>query len=374
MSSVKTNAGKPYFDSLDGLRGVAMIMVLVFHFARMAITNFSFEIGWLGLQIFFVLSGFLITRILLNDKGGSFGMYVKKFYARRSLRIFPLYYIYLALLVVIYLTTSEPEIFPTYLPYLLTYTYNFSILSTNWDFSRLFVHLWSLSVEEQFYFVWPFAVFFLSREWLKRLIILLILLIPAIRVIVALYVTSGIGINDPERVGNVIYWFSLSHFDAFAIGGAINFLGPTLLSLSKKFWLLLTFVVCVIAMALNSVALNYQGHFEISSLGLPLHSIYNMQHLWSYTLLNFLFASLIWYLMSAKWTLFDLKPLRLVGKLSYGMYIFHFLLIVLYERIYNKIIYNDIVTFILYFTVCLMVSYFTYVVVEKKFLKLKSRF
>ena len=159
-----------------------MLLVLVFHFARIKSSTFKFEIGWVGLQIFFVLSGFLITKILLASREKSLKDFLRQFFLRRALRIFPLYYGYLVFLLLLFFAFHEPKDILSYSTYLFTYSYNFSILSNDWEFSRMYVHLWSLSVEEQFYLVWPFAVYFLSVSSLKKLMVGLILVIPLFKI------------------------------------------------------------------------------------------------------------------------------------------------------------------------------------------------
>lgn len=79
----------PYVPALDGLRGIAIILVLALHYSLL-------PCGWIGVQIFFVLSGYLITKILLQEKTRPLGEYLKRFYVRRSLRIFPLYFFFFA--------------------------------------------------------------------------------------------------------------------------------------------------------------------------------------------------------------------------------------------------------------------------------------
>src|SRR5437762_11933724 len=104
-----------YIRSLDGVRALAIILVMTFHFE---ITHF----GWLGVQLFFVLSGFLITGILWKEKTreAPVSYKLKKFWVRRTLRIFPLYFGYLAVLGLTYVLFHFPSYYPTYIPYLLT--------------------------------------------------------------------------------------------------------------------------------------------------------------------------------------------------------------------------------------------------------------
>jgi len=110
-----------YIKALDGLRAVAIILVMMFHYG---IIGF----GWLGVQIFFVLSGFLITGILLKLKNEEtfFGKKIKRFYARRSLRIFPVYYLYLLVFLLCFIVFAVPADFGYKAPYLFTYTYNYT--------------------------------------------------------------------------------------------------------------------------------------------------------------------------------------------------------------------------------------------------------
>jgi peptidoglycan/LPS O-acetylase OafA/YrhL len=360
-----------YFHSLDGIRGLAVLFVSVFHFGRMKTSSLKFEIGWVGLQIFFVLSGFLITKILLATKGNSLSSFFRQFYLRRALRIFPLYYGYLLLILMLSFAFNEQKDLK-YAYFLFTYSYNFSIFQEGWELSRMHVHLWSLSVEEQFYLIWPFAIYFLSVKSLKKLMLCLILIIPLLRFALEVYLTNTFASKDQELIGNMVYWFSLSNFDAFAIGGAINFLGNDLLGFNKKRWLILTMAICIVVAILNGSKLSSIGIYDISSFGFPLHSTLNEQHLWSYTLLNFFFAALIWNTLTAKRTPFNFKPLQGIGKISYGMYVFHFLILIVFDKL-RIFIYNDLVTLIIYLFTCIAVSYLSYYGIEKRILSFKNK-
>jgi peptidoglycan/LPS O-acetylase OafA/YrhL len=163
-----------HVNSLDGIRGIAVALVMLFHFGAL-------PAGWVGVQIFFVLSGYLITQILLREKEKQqFGDFLGRFYWRRSLRIFPLYFTFLALALVAYTGFGEPKSFATDWPYLATYTTNFGRLRST-DIGPIFVHLWSLAVEEQFYLFWPLLVYFLPMHIFKRALIAIIALTPLLR-------------------------------------------------------------------------------------------------------------------------------------------------------------------------------------------------
>jgi peptidoglycan/LPS O-acetylase OafA/YrhL len=161
-----------HVPALDGLRGVAVLLVLAFHFAHIdgeggAVERVLLGVtrsGWAGVDLFFVLSGLLITGILLDARGNS--GYFRAFYLRRVLRIFPLYYAYLAVLFfLVPLVLPAVDVRSDTQGWLWTYLGNV-LFSRERGFhaSPLTGHFWSLAVEEQFYLVWPFLVWLLPRR------------------------------------------------------------------------------------------------------------------------------------------------------------------------------------------------------------------
>jgi peptidoglycan/LPS O-acetylase OafA/YrhL len=160
-----------YSPALDGLRAVAVVSVMLFHLD-------AFALGWAGVPLFFVLSGYLITSILLTHREQSLGSYLGDFYWRRTMRIFPLYYAYLAVNAVACLAKALPLVgYGWFLTYLANYLIGV-------DYGRpgdgWVDHLWSLAVEEQFYLIWPAVVFFVAGS-LRGITIVLILAAPVIR-------------------------------------------------------------------------------------------------------------------------------------------------------------------------------------------------
>jgi len=162
-----------YIKQLDGLRFVAIFMVLIAHWVENSFENpFLKNIPFgTGVTFFFVISGFLITRILLgfklaNEASERSNWYsIKSFYVRRTLRIFPIYYLLiLFLLAVGFQNTRE------LLPWLLSYSLNIKMGITN-AYTGNFTHFWSLAVEEQFYIFWAFLIVFLPKKYLKGLIL-----------------------------------------------------------------------------------------------------------------------------------------------------------------------------------------------------------
>jgi peptidoglycan/LPS O-acetylase OafA/YrhL len=210
--------------ALDGVRGIAILLVLVHHFTVFSPAS-PFEaalasvalLGWSGVDLFFVLSGFLITGILIDARGSN--RYFSSFYARRSLRIFPLYFLMVFLSFVVLpqfaslnLLLVGPSEVPQW-PY-WTYLVNFAIAERNQFIHGVLDIAWSLAIEEQFYLVWAVVVWVLSPRWLGPLCAFVVLLAPTLR---NLAVSAG---AEPISV------YVLPHFraDTLALGGLLAWL------------------------------------------------------------------------------------------------------------------------------------------------------
>jgi len=204
--------------ALDGVRGLAIVLVVVMHamffgvplpgvpplhqdgaYVRLA------GLGWCGVDVFFVLSGFLITGILMRSKGEPH--YFRNFYARRDLRIFPLYYAVLALLLfVLQRPRTTPAETAGYLLYVQNFQFAFGGESTS-DVARDIT--WSLAIEEQFYLVWPTVVWLASPRWLPRLCIAAIAFAIASRF-------GGLALGIPKP-----YFLTFCRLDALAAGALL---------------------------------------------------------------------------------------------------------------------------------------------------------
>lgn len=178
--------------ALDGVRGLATLIVLVSHFLFQDLYGQEWwwgivQSGWMGVDLFFVLSGFLITGILLHKKGRS--DYFRDFYRRRVLRIFPLYYLAILLsALAILLIDQQPHRLNDGYNSLLWYVFfvpNIGMaLGNDWAWQTNWVgmaHLWSLAVEEQFYIVWPLVIYLLPRKWIAPLCVAIIAVSPYLR-------------------------------------------------------------------------------------------------------------------------------------------------------------------------------------------------
>lgn len=182
---------KRHIPGLDGLRGLAILMVMFGHFIVVGknlvpgnpVHRF-FQSGYLGVDFFFVLSGFLITGILIDSKHRK--PYFQVFYWRRALRIFPLYYGLLAIswLTVLWITPGDRATLTGHdsPAWFWLYASNIGMACKGtWLESPTWIglgHFWSLAVEEQFYLVWPLLVYLLPVKWLERLCIVLVAASP----------------------------------------------------------------------------------------------------------------------------------------------------------------------------------------------------
>jgi peptidoglycan/LPS O-acetylase OafA/YrhL len=201
---------------LDGLRAIAILLVLVTHFwsypAGFEPINRLARTGWAGVDLFFVLSGFLITRILLDARDSP--RYYRDFFARRVLRIFPPYYALLGVVFILLpLHGTSPELqavvrdWPLYVGYLA----NVALVLHGWQLFPLDI-TWSLAIEEQFYILWPFVVRRLPLRGLLLVLAGMVVVVPLIRTV------AWLGLGVGWMATHMLTFFRL---DSLAMGGLV---------------------------------------------------------------------------------------------------------------------------------------------------------
>ncbi len=206
-----------HIPALDSFRALAVLLVIIGHYTPGESAVHVFPFSMIGVVLFFTLSGFLITGILLREKEkiskGEIGRgrSLLNFYLRRVLRIFPIYYA-LVLFFMLLPDISDSAIKSNY-AYYLTYTSNFWMYRHG-DFDGILGHLWSLSVEEQFYLIWPFLILAVPMRHLPKLFLSAIMISLAFR-------TWTFSANGISEVNNVL---TPAAFDAFALGGWLSYL------------------------------------------------------------------------------------------------------------------------------------------------------
>jgi peptidoglycan/LPS O-acetylase OafA/YrhL len=308
------------YRGLDSFRLFAFLIVFLFHVNLL-------PIGYLGVQAFFVLSGFLITPILIDMRGRlPRGRYFLHFYGRRSLRIFPLYYSYLAavgacaaLALSLGYQSVSLERFVAQFPFALTYTYDFFHASWAFSHSFLLTHFWSLAVEEQFYLVWPLLIFFVANQQLKRVLLAILIAGPALRLAAAAMATSPVGELFYDQLDLVIYVLPTSHIDAFAMGGYLALYGRTP---SRAFVGVYAALIVLVGISTERLATGSNG----MALGYAPFMADGWKYIWGYTCFNLLFGCILLLIRDRALAprLVEHPALNYLGKISYGLYVYHF--------------------------------------------------
>jgi len=355
-----------HYPALDGLRGIAILLVVFYH--NFGFTKYFF-FGWLGVDLFFVLSGFLITDILLNtfNKPG----YFKNFYAKRILRIFPLYYLSLVIfLILLPKLKSFPLDFSFYIDHqwwFWTYLQNWFLIFHNAGSSTTAIqHYWSLAVEEQFYIVWPLVIFLIRKpKWLLTIAAILLLTVICSRV----YLWE-IKVKDLNYFG--LYTFT--RMDGICIGSML-----AILRFMKSTFIKRYFTGLVLFLA----AMNFVFYFINREFGFS----YPYLAIVGYTTFAMLFAIVVHEAVQGEnkiiTKLLTFRPLRFFGKISYGLYIFHWpVYLILYGWMEDKIkaIFNlpeaglAIAVSILLTLAGILISIISFYTFENYFLKKKKAF
>ncbi|HEV9036420.1 MAG TPA: acyltransferase [Puia sp.] len=345
----------PYLKQLDGVRAIAALMVMFLHFfnglggnqSLLGILGHYAVIGQTGVSLFFVLSGFLITRILLVTKEGPH--YFSDFYIRRVLRIFPLYYLFL----IIYYFFVPLLVHSSSVPfsgqvYYWVYLQNFAE-TFKWHAVGP-PHFWSLAVEEHFYLLWPCLVFFLSKKGIK------------IAVVVILFLAVGCRL-ELLREGREVYYFTLTRMDDLAIGAllAVWETEGRLKGSAKKFAIGLVLTVIPTILLWKVVTGKSIGSMQVIK--------FNLVALCGFCLVGFAIAaretSFFYKLMSSRF-------FRFTGRISYGLYVYHPLCYPLIEYYFPTI--SVPARFLVSFGATYLIAGLSYYLFEAKFIALKKYF
>ena len=288
-----------FMPQLDALRAFAVLAVLVHHLREEYLLPGGVALGMMGVQLFFVLSGFLITGLLLQgrdaaDRDVARPLHVlRQFYTRRALRIFPLYYFVLGTALVV----RDPGIADSW-PWLVTFTYNFWVASVG-GWPDHFAHFWSLCVEEQFYLLWPCVILFAPRHRLAWI---------AASLVVVAFAYRGIAIfGEFNKVA--FYTITLSSLDALGLGSLLAILSH---DRALRRWRDRV-VSGALVIALTGFAL-----LMVSSIAMPIFvpTLTAMVFMW-------LVAGAARGYSGAIGRMLETRPLLYIGRISYGIYVYH---------------------------------------------------
>lgn len=362
---------------LDGLRGAAFLLVFFFH------THWN-QFGWPGVQLFFVLSGFLITGILIDLKETlPRKSYFIKFYGRRILRIFPLYYFYLAIMGVLTAwalsTGFEPEpmrVYQNEMKYAATYIYDFYFALDRYVPSYFLTHFWTLAVEEQFYLVWPLFILLVPRQHLQKACWGVIALAPILRLLVLLLHGTEAFSFLRDDVALVVYSLPFTHLDAFALGALLTQIRR--IPNAKGIFLVSIIAYPLLGLGTDYLATGQWKDVTLASFGWPITMPYGDKFIWGYSVVNGLCALLLYGVVRHGWAarLLEWKPLRYLGKISYGMYVYHLAIIWMMGKIFHLNLAErfPILLALLTFAVTWVVSALSFQLMEKPIMDLKDKF
>ncbi|MFT5249449.1 MAG: peptidoglycan/LPS O-acetylase OafA/YrhL [bacterium] len=335
--------------SLDGLRAIAVLLVIVSHF------NTDWVNGGLGVMIFFVLSGFLITWLLLKESDKKGTVSLKNFYIRRALRIFPAYYLFCFAGILIYIYRGHELIFSEVMSALFYYSnYYYGIPIGEAD-SSLFGHTWSLAVEEQFYLLWPF-VFVFAKQNTKRLFYISIAIIAIIWVYRALLV---IGFDVRQEY---LYRAFDTRFDHLmigcfmAIGLKIAKLNRLIIILTKHSWY-----------PLITLFMLFGNQFFHSSYMYTFTLAYMIEPI----LIVCFLIQCIYFTDVSIWKLLENPIVIFLGSISYPLYLWQQLTIHTAKTMSSDLPVLLQLLFAIFVTVIFASA--SYFLVEKQFLKLKHK-
>ncbi|GGC72286.1 acyltransferase family protein [Chelatococcus reniformis] len=304
---------------VDGLRALAMIAVVAQH-------CLIFPPGWAGVWLFYVISGYVITRVLLEEVATAAPVArLRAFVWRRVFRIVPVYLLYIAIAGVIVSALGYASYLRD-LPALLTFLYNWQTAIVPGQ--PVFNHLWSLSVEEQFYLIYPLLFLFLPRRTYLWAIAAIVLCGPLIRAATVLLISQT---DLPvERYPWFIYHGSICHFDAFLAGALIANFEPRLKNDRRVVPIL---IAATIIAALSYLAfctswdrVGQVGVFKLlTEHAFPENLIGRGRELFAYSVINLASVTALCFAINGagKAKLLAFRWLVQVGKISYGGYLYH---------------------------------------------------
>lgn len=362
-----------YIKQLDSIRAFAVIMVIISHWVPKNYTRIQ-PLGSVGVDVFFVLSGFLITRILLTEKkiieedAGRENKLtaIAKFMARRSLRIFPIYY--MMLLVLYFGATYLPNPIPIDWKYYVVYIQNFVYYGRQMYPGGKVFPFWSLAVEEQFYLIWPWVLFFINKKYIKQVMITGIIIGTMSSLLFPLI--PGGKILSPV--------LTICCLQAFCLGGLLSYWSLSGVSVLEK---------------------KYETLKKMASISLVLYLGFRILYP------NMIYLDRICIAIITTWIILSIllkrtnsfdfvlnnKLLISIGRVSYGIYIFHnFIPVSLYAILHLlkkkvsehtffwnifDLFQNNVLLFsLLCITVLLSIAYSSFRYFETPFLKLKKYF
>jgi peptidoglycan/LPS O-acetylase OafA/YrhL len=370
-------AKSSYVSELDALRCLAMTAVVAQHCGIL-------PFGWTGVWLFFVISGFAITSSLLASVRAphSKALLVRNFYFRRCLRIWPLYFSFVAANMIVAAIQGRENVLGS-APWLATFTYNYRMMLHPETWSTI-GHLWTISVEEQFYLIFPFLFAYLTPHRLAKSLWICIALSLILRILLTYWLDSVS--HDNLWKAFSIYAFAPAHFDAFSAGALLALFRARLASR-------LPLARGMLAAALGAAAIYVCVYVGLNAftLGLGKEAFRNVlsgilwgqgRQIWVYCVVDGLAAALIALILAGEpWLLAAcrLPLLQSIGRISYGAYVFQLPVLMLFAILRPgsgsgfSLLYA-LQKFAFSYPLTLLLAFFSFRFFEQPILSLRKRF
>ena len=320
MSS-KSAQSTRHISSIDGLRAIAVTAVVLYHLGISWIPG-----GFLGVDLFFVISGYVITRLILDSINQSSALDLRAFYAARIRRIFP-GFIFMVICTIIFIGVWAPEAIKRFLsdlPYALTGTINWLLVARNQDYFEtigrppLLQHTWSLAVELQFYLIWPIILLTVLKYFGKKNIARIALIIAMISGTTLFFVSLQLDQANAKQISH-IYFGTDTHSLGLFLGAAlaVSWIPQNLsANIEKRAQDVIDAIGVVGLLGLISVFLFIdQSNASLYRIAFPLAGIFGCLVIISLVHPASRFAPLI-----------STAPFRWIGQRSYGIYIWHWVI------------------------------------------------
>lgn len=393
-----------YFPNLDGLRFMAFLLVFVNHIVaclghktvdpmiNKIKTNYLLN-GDLGVNFFFVLSGFLITYLLLKEKEKHLTINVRSFYLRRVLRIWPLYFLvlFIGLAIIPIFTTALPAGFPISTSTTIMNKNLYMFFMGNFDYVKNGISnavvgvLWSVSIEEQFYLFWPLILLLIPVKHLTKVFIVLI----SFSIYYRLFGMSG------KTQNLMIHYHTFSCLSDLATGALFARLcwSEKFLNFFRKLNPFVIVVVYIIGITLIALRVNL-FHLEptqneyLKLINFHGNGIMPRPHQYWHSFMpvaySLFFAFVMMEQIFAERSFFKIGKIKLftyLGKISYGLYCFHMIALFIVVYVFMKLGYTVtlpdkkliIVEAVSAFAITILISLISYNFFEKRFLLLKGK-
>lgn len=353
----KTN----YFPEIDGLRFMAFILVFIHHqsiFATIPYLSVLNSHGWIGVDLFFGLSAFLFTKLLSKEYDKTKTISFKKFYLRRILRIWPIYFLIIGLSVIVYFIIGGTvnKMFLVRLIGMFTFSENIITAIYNYNPLPFIAHLWTITYEEQFYLFIPLIILSLVRAPLKTKIISLCTILLILNLIRIVFIMN----NVPHPA---IWVLPITHFESIVFGIVVGFGGFDFLIKRIN-----STLIGIIGIALFLTIVCMPGFDIITYWLIP-----------GYTIVGLSTTLILISVLNNKFlkTFFSNNILVFLGKRSYGLYVYHLLgnsFAVKFSKHVTIFPSNSAAILLYSLSFTIIASILSYKFIETPFLKLKKRF